>query len=135
MRGASLIEVLIALFLFSVGALAVLQMTVGSFQVNDHARNIDGASNTARSRMELLLGLPYDDPLLIDITADGAAGLEDVGGGNADFTQSSGRYEVSWNIANNQPVNRAKTISVIATWNDSLGQARRVIYQTIRVEN
>lgn len=134
-RGASLIEVLIAMFLFSVGALAVLQMTVGSFRVNDHARRIDGAGNAARSRMEALLGLPYDDPLLTDTNTDGLAGLAAADPASADFTEASGRYQLYWNIAANQPVNDTKTIAVIAAWEDSLGQGRRLVYQTIRVKN
>lgn len=134
MRGASLVEVLIAMFLFSVGGLAVLQMTLGAFRVNDHARSIDGASDAARSRMERLLGLAYNDPLLVDTNGNGPAGLDAIDAGNADFAETVGRYQVFWNIANNQPVNKTKTISVIGTWSDALGSGRRVIYQTIRVD-
>ncbi|NJC87952.1 MAG: prepilin-type N-terminal cleavage/methylation domain-containing protein [Desulfuromonas sp.] len=136
--GTSLIEVLIALFLFSVGALAVLQMTIGGFRVNDHARGIDGASNAARSRMELLLGLPYEDLLLIDINADGFAGLAAATADTADFTETVGNYKIYWNVANNPPVsnaNNTKTISVIATWSDALGQKQRLAFQTIMVRN
>lgn len=134
MRGASLVEVLIAMFLFSVGGLAVLQMTIGAFRVNNHARSIDGASNAARSRMERLLGLPYNDPLLVDTNANGTAGLDAATAGSADFAETVGVYQVFWNIASNHPVNKTKTISVISTWSDTLGPGRRVIYQTIRVD-
>lgn len=137
--GASLIEVLIAVFLFSVGGMAVLQMVIGSMRVNEHTRQIDAASNAARARMEQLLGLQYDSAgthdALLDRTADGPAGLEAANPTAADWHETVGPYRIYWNLAHNQPVNNTLTISVVATWTDAMGPSQRVVYQTIRVKN
>lgn len=145
-NGMSLVEVLVALVLFSLGMLAVLSMTTGSFRINDHSRSVDEATNLARTTLERLVSLPYDDPLLIDNSADGFAGLTnseattaDYHAGNAAASSfvssfySGSRYSFYWNVANNLPVNGCKTISAIVLWNGSMG-TKRVVFQTIRAE-
>ena len=145
-KGMSLVEVLVAITLFSLGMLAVLSMTTGSFQINDHSRSVDEATNLARTTLERLLSRPYDDSLLIDNSADGLAGLmnsdtltADYHPGNTDASAfvssfySEVRYDVYWNIANNLPVNGCKTISVVVLWQGSMG-TKRVVFQTIRAE-
>ena len=145
-KGMSLVEMLVAIVLFSLGTLAVLSMTTGSFQINDHSRSVDEATNLARTTLERLLSIPYDDILLRDNTADGLAGLlqsqtstADYHSGNASASAfiadyyAGSRYRFFWNVANNLPVNGSKTLSVIVSWQGSLG-VKRVVFQTIRAE-
>ena len=146
MRGVSLIELLIGLFVFSIGALAVLQLVLGSFRVNDHSRNIDGATNAARIKMEELLQVTYntstleaiqidpDNHPLSDRTGDSAIGLGAADASASDHNEEIDRYRVCWNLAHDRPVNNTLTIAVIATWDDALGSGRRVVYQTVRVK-
>ena len=145
-HGMSLVEMLVAIVLFSLGTLAVLSMTTGSFQMNDHSRSVDEATNLARTTLERLLSLPYDDPLLRDKTADGLAGLMDSDATSADYHSgnadaaafvagfySGSRYQYFWNVGNNLPVNGSKTISLIIVWQGTLG-TKRVVFKTIRNE-
>lgn len=146
MRGVSLIELMIGLFVFSIGALAVLQMVLGAFRVNDHSRNIDGATNAARVKMEELLQVTYnsstlqaiqldpDNHPLSDRTGDAVPGLGAADESASDHGEEIDRYRVFWNLAHDRPVNNTLTIAVIATWDDSLGAGRRVVYQTVRVK-
>ncbi|MCK4507352.1 MAG: prepilin-type N-terminal cleavage/methylation domain-containing protein [Desulfuromonadales bacterium] len=145
-NGMSLVETLVAIVLFSIGTLAVLSMTTGSFQINDHSRSVDEATNLARTTLERLLSIPYDDVLLSDNTADGLTGLTDSDVTSADYHSgnagaaafvagfySGSRYRFFWNVANNLPVNGSKSISVVVTWQGTLG-SKRVNFQTIRAE-
>lgn len=137
--GLSLVEILVAMFLFSIGALAVLTMTSGSFQANSYSEALDGATNLGRTKLDLLASLPFDDPWLEDVTADGAAGLGDNRPASsppgdplrADFTETSGRYKVFWNIARNTPVSGTKRIAVIVAWEGNTG-AKQVVFQTVK---
>lgn len=142
--GASLVEMMVAISLFAIGTLAVLSMTTGSFQFNDASRSVDEATNLARTTLERLMSLPYDDPLLRDNTADGFAGLDDQDGATADYHSgnaaifisniySGSRYQVFWNIANNLPVNGSKTISAVVVWQE-LSVSKKVVFKTIRAE-
>ncbi len=139
--GMSLIELMVAILIFSIGALAVLTMTSGSFQTNSHSEAIDGATNLGRSKMDLLMSLAYDDASLLDVTADGVAGLADNHPATsplgdplrADFSETSGRYQVLWNVANNAPVNGAKRIAVIVIWPWKSGM-KQVVFQSVKAE-
>jgi len=157
-RGASLIEVLVALLVFAVGSLAVLTMTLGSFRANSHSESIDCGTNLGRATMDWLLTLPYDDPLLQDRTADVNTGLLDDTIATADFSHEHADYpfndavkfppednrcfdfshrQVYWNIAHdfvgNNAVTGVKTLSVIVIWPGNQG-AKRVKFQTARVD-
>lgn len=141
MSGLSLIEILVAIFIFSIGALAVLTMTSGSFQANSFSEAIDGGTNLGRTKMDELISRAYDDPLLLDLTADGVAGLGDnhpvtsppTDPLRADYSETSGRYQVLWNVAANTPVNGAKRIAVIVAWQGNAG-AKQIVFQTVKAE-
>ena len=130
-RGASLIEVLIAILLFSLGTLTALTTTLTSFQANNQARAIDGGANLARTYLDQLVALDYNDPKLNDNKADGPAGLLAETPGTADSSETVGRFLVCWNVAENLPVNNVKTISVIVSWQMG-ADVRRVVFQTLK---
>ena len=122
-QGFSLIEVLIALTVFSIGILAVASMQTTATGGNAKAHYISEATGWAVDRMEVLLNLDYDDPLLADSagTNAGTAGLNDgaTGGTTADgsVTSTDGKYTISWNVAVDQPIANVKTIRVIVSHN------------------
>ena len=132
-QGMSLVEVLVAILLFSIGALTVMAMTTMSFRSNSNAYAVDESANLARSHMDYLLSLDYDHGQLQDTNADGSAGLLADDAVAADYNTVDGRYLVTWNIAGNVPVNGAKTVAVIVGWQGS-DRARRVVFQTIKSE-
>ena len=128
--GFSLIEVLIALTVFSIGILAVASMQTTATGGNAKARYISEATGWAVDRMEVLLNLDYNDPLLDDAagTNGGTAGLDDglklpddtwktgaVSDGSA--TSTDGSYTIAWNVAADSPVPSTKTIRVIVSHN------------------
>jgi len=130
--GMSLVEVLVAIVLFAFGSMMAVTMSTTSLKANSNSRAIDEGVNLGRITMERLLGLDYEDPDLQDTTADGAAGLLAADAASADYSNPDGRYRVSWNIANNEPVNGAKTLSVIVSWPGTPG--KQVMFQTIKTE-
>lgn len=131
--GMSLVEVLVAIVLFSLGSLMVLTMTTSSLKANSNSHAIDESVNLGRVNMERLLGLDYTSGDLQDTNADGAAGLLSADVANADHNSASGRYRVVWNVANNTPVNGTKTLAVIVSWQSNPGE-KRVVFQTIKSE-
>lgn len=145
----TLVEMLAALVIFSVGALAVLTMTSGSFRINNHSEAVDIASNLARRQMDTILSVNYAE--VSDLTGDGVNGLGDnhhsdptnpmdplVADYSTSLDSSSGlglkrNYDVFWNVAADAPEPWAKTVSVIVEW-QGLGGRKQVVFRTIWTE-
>jgi type IV pilus assembly protein PilV len=68
--GFTLIEVMIALTIFSVGLLAVYSMQISSIKGNSLARASTENMNAAVAKVEQLMSLPYEHDLLVDADAD-----------------------------------------------------------------
>lgn len=125
--GFTLLEVLIALVIFAVGILGVASMQISSIQGNSHGRQVSEASSVISDRIETLMTLDYDDPLLADADGDGTNqdlngdGLDDDDGnyGLDDLVSPDngpavvGDYTIWWNIAVDYPLRDTKTIRVI----------------------
>lgn len=142
----SLVEMMVAIVVFSLGALAVLTMTTGSFNTNSHSEAVDIASNLARRQMETILSSDY--AAVVDRSGDGVSGLTDnrhhdpanpLDAQTADYSATvdaaSGlglkrTYDVFWNIATDVPEPWAKTVAVIVEWQGKTGR-RQVIFRTI----
>lgn len=109
-HGFTLIEVLIALAIFSIGILAVGSMQLRSTGGNTNARVLTEASIWCQDRVETLMSYPYTDP---NLTA-----------GGAQYTVTSGNYNVMWQVWEfgdvtpagvAAPANNTKTIRVTVT--------------------
>ncbi|MEN8141314.1 MAG: prepilin-type N-terminal cleavage/methylation domain-containing protein [Thermodesulfobacteriota bacterium] len=118
-QGFTLIEVLIALFVFTVGILALNQMQVSATLGNAGANSLTSGANWAATQAERIVNLDYDDALLADDDGNGLAGLDIVDAATADgFIDSpDGRFRVYWNVADNEPMPNVKTIRLISTRN------------------
>lgn len=127
--GFTLLEVLIALFIFSIGILGVNAMQLTSIQGNSKAQRLSEASNAAADQIESFLSLAYDAAALNDIDGDGTGqdvdqdgvdddvgnfGLDDVTAATADGNGMStdGNYQLFWNIAIDHPGPGSKTIRI-----------------------
>lgn len=132
-RGLTLVEVLVAITIFAIGGLMTLMMTTSSLHVTTDSRSVDSGVNLARIQMEYLLGLDYDHGQLQDTNANGTAGLLASTPATADYAAVNGRYLVAWNVADNVPVNGAKTLSVIVSWQGT-SRPKKVVFQTIVAE-
>lgn len=132
-QGFTIIEVLIAMTILSVGLLAVGTMQIASIKGNKTALDITEASFLAESKLEELISIPFDHVDLIDTKADGTTGLDASTVDTADYSTSSGngRYTLFWNIADDFPQNNTKTIKIIVNWSNK-GQSKNISISCIR---
>jgi len=151
--GFSLIEVMIALVVLTVGILSLQTMQITAIQGNATAQRLTTGSTWAADRVERLTSLDYNDPLLTDSNNNGVAGLDDTQAGGvvqADrlFTQdaagndvvtASGAavpaiampYSVYWNVAVNAPTPNTRTIRIVTVWNDR-GQNKTTVMDYVK---
>lgn len=117
--GFSLIEVLIAMVILSVGLLALssLQGTFASGSADSRQRV--RAVDLAKSRLNVLKTQDYNAGPLNDTDGDGAGGLGHTGGGadHQNTATTPSQHTVYWNIAQNTSAN-LKQVRVIVVWND-----------------
>jgi type IV pilus assembly protein PilV len=122
-RGFSIIEVMIAISILSIGILALASMQVAAMRGNSFAGSVTEGSTWALDQIEKLMNLPWDDASLQDTDGDGAAGLADIGfntgtQADADFMVTRGRYAIHWNVADDVVTANTRTVNVIVTWSD-----------------
>jgi len=149
--GFTLIEVIVALAILTIGILSVNAMQTAAIRGNMTASDITIASTWASDRVEQIFGMEYDEfedqngnglraaqdqsPGAngngIDDDDEGGNidgirnfGLEQNTVGTADYNDVSpdGRYTVLWNVAENVPMPNTKTIYVIVN-NDVTGKS------------
>jgi type IV pilus assembly protein PilV len=97
-QGLTLIEVLIALAVFSIGVLAIGSMQIKAINGNASARMQTEATAYAVDRVERLLALPYDDP-----------NLDELNNPHQAIDES---YTIVWNVTDDVPINDTKTIKI-----------------------
>ncbi len=84
-RGFTLIEVMVALAIFSVGLLAIFSMHISSIRGNALARGVTENATVAAGKVEQLMALPYDDSEL-----DPALSHQEAG--------ASGYHSITWQV-------------------------------------
>jgi len=129
-NGFTLIEVVIAIAVLTIGILALYQMQVTAIQGNATAQGLTGSSVQASDQVETLFNLPYGDVSLNDTNGNGIAGLDNIGA-TADYSVVDGQFTVNWNVALNTPVPNTKTIRVITVWTDH-GQQKRTVLNHVK---
>jgi type IV pilus assembly protein PilV len=116
-RGFSLVEVLIAMVVLSIGMMGLATLQVRAMRSNDLANRTTQATNLAQVKMEELLfrvaqgehfsaGVTDDDENPVAVPADDQGAI---------FTRS-------WEFIDDSPVPASRTIVVTVTWNDPMGQ-------------
>ena len=138
-EGFTLVEIMIAICILSVGMLAVANMQTNSVYSNSLSGNTTAALSLAEDRMEDLLGMDWNDANLRDTTIINnntnnmgryldtrldSLRFTDHIQNNLDETgtingQAGGNFTRIWNIADNTPIANTKTICVIVTWGAS----------------
>jgi type IV pilus assembly protein PilV len=101
-KGFTLIEVLIAITVLTIGLLAVSTMQVSSIRGNAFAARQTEGTTIALDRLEKIMSLSYDD-------ADLAAGS------HSDPSPLSG-YSVFWDVEDDSPLNNTKRVNVTVRW-------------------
>lgn len=117
-KGFSLVEVLIALFIFAVGILAVALMLDTSIQYNSSARLMSEATEIAQYQMEKLMNGSYHD-------ADLDESLSPYG------PNTIGNYSVSWTVREDLPMNDMKTINLTVAWTNQ-GEGKSLTVDSIK---
>jgi len=125
-KGFTLLEVLVAITVLTVGLLGMALMQASAIRANAFAANTTEAVNWAEDQMEKLMMLPWDDPLLQDTDGDGVAGLTDTGYDSDPATLADsdhpavihGGYRIYWNVAADVTAPDTKTVTVNVLWSD-----------------
>lgn len=118
-KGFTLVEILVAVIILSIGILAVSQMTVIGMRTTTVVNQRMYARTTMAQVFEELNNLPFNDSLL---TNDGDNGDLDVIDSTADYSQTFSdsilrtKYEARWNIADSVPELNIKTIRIHILW-------------------
>ncbi len=118
-RGFTLIEVLIALAIFSIGILAVGGMQISAIKANARARSLSEVSTMAADRMEKLIQLASSDPAMTAGMYTPRAvsdGIDNNRNGIIDEPGETGDIAISWTITDNGVLAHCKTIVVTITW-------------------
>jgi len=116
-KGFTLIEVLVALGVFSVALLGLEKMHLTAIQVNAVAKRLTQATTLAQDRVERFLAMSYNDPLLADTTPTGTP-TKYPNPGNPDPSPPPQGYTIRWEVDTNVPSVGIKTINIFVTWNN-----------------
>ena len=118
--GFTLVEAMIALLVFTVGALGLLTMTYSSHQGITAAEDVTNATALARSKLDELVRLPYADTNLdVGSHDDGTTNLDETGAPAAGaFGADDGDFARSWDVAIPDSNEQFKTIAVRVRWWD-----------------
>lgn len=118
-RGFTLIEVIFAMTILAVGLLAVGTMQTSAIRGNSFSIDMTSAMDVVQDRVDKLLALNI--------------GHADLSAGNHPDPVTGDRYDVSWVVQDNNPINNVKTITVTATWTDR-SVNKRHSFQFMRTE-
>lgn len=131
-KGFTLLEVLVATAILSIGLLAVAQMSISVIRSNARGYRITDATVMAGHKLEELRNLSYTDTRLNDDGDTGDVGT-DIRSNTALFTSPDhtdtcdsgcsltiGRTpQGAWNVATDTPASGMKTVTVIVGWKDA----------------
>ncbi|MGE3537587.1 MAG: prepilin-type N-terminal cleavage/methylation domain-containing protein [Candidatus Tectimicrobiota bacterium] len=108
-KGFTLLEVLVAIAVFSTAILAVGRMQITASQVSTAAGRLSRATALAQDTAEHLMGLAYSHELLRDQTPTGQT--TSYTGANAPTG-----YTVTWNVDDDELATGVKTVNVMVSW-------------------
>ena len=133
-QGFSLLEMLIAMTLITIGLLGMAGLQIASINGYAIARQETQAATWAADRLETLMSLPFTDTDLEDTDADGSGGLADAALADADHNTTRGKYGILWNVADTDldgdGDQDSKIVAVIVTRN-AYGKTKRVTMRNI----
>lgn len=116
--GYTIIEVVIAIAIFSIGILSAWALQTSSTRGNSAARNLTTAASCASDRLEQLIQLPYAHADLVAGThtpVQALDGLDNNFDGEIDEAGESGPLRISWIVTDDSPIQQTKAIRVDIT--------------------
>jgi len=121
-EGFTLLELLVALAILSVGLLGTAVLTTGIIRGNFFSKNITSATAVAQTTIEGAQRVGYT--AVNTYVTDSSKVPPTVSMGGVSFSQSA-------SVTNNSPASNMKTISIMVSWNEANNAARSVTLQTI----
>ncbi len=107
-KGFTILEVMIAIAIFSIGILGVIKMQISSQSGNTSARTITQGTTYAQDRIERIMALTYNS--ITPIAGVGNISPTDLTSGET--------YNLSWVITADNPITNTSQIAMTVTWND-----------------
>ncbi len=127
-HGFTLIEVIMAITVLSIGLLAVASMQISAMWGNAIAKDYTESTDRVQDAVEKIYSLSFTDEMLSDADGDGVDGLDDTGGGADWSITDNPRYTIYWNVAANwaggNSMTGVNTIRVIVVWQERGSQKR-----------
>jgi len=118
-QGFTLIELMVALFILSVGLLGMIKMQMSSIQGNAFSGRMTTAIALAQDQMEILINQDLDP--WVDVT------------GTMNDPTLMGRqyvgYTVNWTITTDDPTTNLATVNVQVQWPGGTNPVRQVCYK------
>lgn len=114
-RGYTIIEVMIAIAIFSIGILGAWALQNTSTIGNTSARNLTIGASCASDRLEQLIQLPYAHADLLagnHAPSQVSDGIDNNFDGEIDEPGESGSLRMTWLITDDAPIPQTKTIRV-----------------------
>jgi type IV pilus assembly protein PilV len=102
-KGLTLLEVLVAMVVLSLGLLALAKMQITAIQVNAISGRLSQGTAIAQDKVEQLMALPYADANL-EVTTHTE-------------TRPAG-YTITWQVAQDALAVGVKTINLTVTWSN-----------------
>ncbi len=135
-QGATILEILFAIFIIVTTLLGLSGMTVTVMRSGSTSDLRDSAINLAQDKLEELKNALFSSSVLADVNTTNNSDLESTS--NFDYQVANlnelgkpgGIFTRTWNIADNSPKSGMKTLVVIVTWADRVG-SHRVSFRTI----
>lgn len=132
--GFTLIEVMIALLVFSVGVLAMAQLQIASIQGNTKASMISEAAAFGSDIVEQMRYWDYNDSRLnssndseeYTLSSDGVTYTAD-----GHVVDSSGLFDGYWDVTTNSPVANSSTINITVIW-ELKGEQKTLSLTTVK---
>jgi len=119
--GFTLLEVLVAIVILTIGLLGTAGLTTGVIRGNHYSKNITSATAAGQTLLESVKSSGYTNATSANFPND------TVTMGGMTFTRTT-------TITNSSPAANMKTVSVTVSWTESNNTARSVNLQTILAE-
>lgn len=120
-NGFTLLEVLVAIVILTIGLLGTAGLTTGVIRGNHYSKNLTSATAAAQTQLESVKGSGYSNATAANFPND------TVTMGGMTFTRTT-------TVTNSSPAANMKTVSVTVSWTESNNTSRSVNLQTILAE-
>ena len=120
-NGFTLLEVLVAIVILTIGLLGTAGLTTGVIRGNHYSKNLTSATAAAQTQLESVKSSGYANATTTNFPSD------TVTMGGMTFTRTT-------TVTNSSPAANMKTVSVTVSWTESNNTSRSVNLQTILAE-